>query len=148
VVLLLPRSAALVVAVLGVLKAGGCYVPLDPAYPAERLRMIALDCQPPVVVTVSELAGKLPPLGAVVLDVDEASRTETTPRRRPGRRPALHQTLQQHPPLPHLAGNAAYVIYTSGSTGTPKGVMVEHRQVTRLFRTTQETYGFSPDDVW
>jgi amino acid adenylation domain-containing protein len=144
VVLLLPRSAALVVAILGVLKAGGCYVPLDPAYPAERLRMIALDCQPPVVVTVGELAGKLPPLGAVVLDVDEASRTEAPARRRPGRRTALAQL----PLLPHLAGNAAYVIYTSGSTGTPKGVMIEHRQVTRLFWTAQETYGFSPDDVW
>src|SRR5215210_894030 len=47
-----------------------------------------------------------------------------------------------------LPDNAAYVIYTSGSTGRPKGVIVEHRQVVRLFRTTEETYGFGPEDVW
>jgi amino acid adenylation domain-containing protein len=134
VVLLLPRSSAILVAILGVLKAGGAYVPLDPAYPAERLRLIALDCRAPVVVTTRELAGDLPPIPATVVDVETASRAETPARRA---RPAG--------PGP---GNAAYVIYTSGSTGTPKGVVIEHRQVTRLLQTTREPYGFGPEDVW
>ncbi|HEX7181318.1 MAG TPA: amino acid adenylation domain-containing protein, partial [Thermoanaerobaculia bacterium] len=134
VALLLPRSAALAVAILGVLKAGGAYVPLDPAYPAERLRLTALDCQAPVVVTVREVADRLPPIPATVIDVDEAS------RRASGRRSWRSGRA--------LSRNAAYVIYTSGSTGIPKGVVVEHRQVVRLFETTREAYGFGPEDVW
>ncbi|HJX29670.1 MAG TPA: amino acid adenylation domain-containing protein, partial [Thermoanaerobaculia bacterium] len=140
VALLLPRSSALIVAILGVLKAGGAYVPLDPAYPAERLRMIAGDCAAPVVVTTSDLTDRLPALAATVVEIDEVfSSASLVPESRP---------LPRRSPRRSPNNAAAYVIYTSGSTGGAKGVIVEHRQVVRLFQTTDEDFGFGPDDVW
>lgn len=110
----LPRSAELVEALLGVLKAGAAYVPLDPSYPPRRLAFMLEDAKVAAVLSLQELLPRLPPTAAhrVRLDADreEIARNERGPL--PGRaRP----------------GDLAYVIYTSGSTGRPKGVMIEHR---------------------
>ncbi|WP_305793784.1 non-ribosomal peptide synthase/polyketide synthase, partial [Streptomyces acidiscabies] len=116
VALALPRSTDLVVAVLGVLKSGAAYVPLDPDYPAARREFMVEDAQP-----------------ALVLD-DLGMVREGYPDTDPGVR-----ILPDHP---------AYVIYTSGSTGRPKGVLIPHANVVRLFRATDQWFGFGPDDVW
>ncbi|MEU4770810.1 amino acid adenylation domain-containing protein [Micromonospora sp. NPDC023644] len=110
----LPRATDLVVAMLAVLKAGGAYLPLDPAYPAERIGDMIRDAAPVVVLTDAELAPRLPCTAATVLVADLADGGPRAAR----------------PPAVRLSGdNLAYVIYTSGSTGRPKGVAVTHRSV-------------------
>ncbi|MFI0790723.1 amino acid adenylation domain-containing protein [Streptomyces lydicus] len=104
----LPRAVDLVVAVLAVLKAGGAYLPLDPAYPAERLEFILADAQP-LLVLDSELLGR-----------DRSRYPDSDPERR---------SALTHP---------AYVIYTSGSTGRPKGVVVSHSGVASLAAAQRE----------
>ncbi|MEH1098250.1 amino acid adenylation domain-containing protein [Micromonospora sp. CPCC 205561] len=110
----LNRSADLVVAFLAVLAAGGAYLPLDPDYPAQRTAFMLADAGAQVMVTETELAGRLDTAGirTVLLDAERAA-IAARPRQRPAVRPA--------------ADDLAYVIYTSGSTGTPKGVMISHR---------------------
>ncbi|MBG0567779.1 non-ribosomal peptide synthetase [Actinoplanes aureus] len=141
VALALPRSPQLVVALLAVLKAGLAYVPLDPAYPADRLAFMVGDSQPAMVLTSSDV--DLPAVGDVpVLVLDDAgvdarmrdcSDAPITDRDR---------TSPLHPRHP------AYVIYTSGSTGRPKGVVVSHANVARLFTATARGFEFGPEDVW
>ncbi|MFD4371105.1 amino acid adenylation domain-containing protein [Streptomyces sp. NPDC058486] len=113
VALFLERGVDLVVAVLATLKAGGVYVPLDIADPAERITYMLTDASARVVLTDIRRAAALPAVGPRVLTVDEAlDAPAATDAPLP---PRLHQD------------NAAYVIYTSGSTGRPKGVVVTHR---------------------
>jgi amino acid adenylation domain-containing protein len=113
VALFLNRSVEAVVALTGVLAAGGAYVPLDPSYPAERLAWVLEDSGSPVVVTTSDLAGRLP-AGVRKLLVEEVEESAWTFDGGAG---------PEHP---------AYVIYTSGSTGRPKGVVVRHGSVMNL----------------
>ncbi|MFD4763320.1 amino acid adenylation domain-containing protein, partial [Streptomyces sp. NPDC058439] len=133
VALALPRSAELVVAVLAVLKAGAAYVPVDPEYPAARIAYLLQDARPSLLVTTGRI-GELPgadPVDRLLLDVADLGGLPDT-----------------DPEIPLDPGHPAYVIYTSGSTGNPKGVVVPHRNVVRLFGTTQELFGFSAQDVW
>src|SRR5262249_10824398 len=106
------RSLELVVGMLGILKAGGAYLPLDPAYPRERLAYMLADARVPVLVTHELLQELVPALGATVvcLDADPAALESEG-------NPASRVTVE----------NVAYVIYTSGTTGQPKGVLVEPR---------------------
>ncbi|MFB7613702.1 non-ribosomal peptide synthase/polyketide synthase, partial [Kitasatospora sp. NPDC056181] len=133
VALALPRSAELVVAVLAVLKAGGAYVPVDPAYPAARIAYLLQDTRPALLVTTSRTGG-LPGADHVDRLLLDAVDLDGQPDTDPG------TTVDP--------GHPAYVIHTSGSTGNPKGVVVPHRNVVRLFRTTEELFGFTADDVW
>jgi nonribosomal peptide synthetase DhbF len=120
------RDASTVAAIMGVLKHGSAYVPLDPAYPAERLRFIAADAGLWCVVGA---AG--PPLpGTVAVSVADLD-------------PTPHRPSPGPPP-----DAAAYVIYTSGSTGRPKGVVVEHRNVLALMDAARTVFTFGPADVW
>ncbi|HEX2092454.1 MAG TPA: condensation domain-containing protein, partial [Longimicrobiaceae bacterium] len=112
----LERSATLAVALLGVLRAGGAFVPLDPTYPAERLAFLLCDSAARVVVTRSGLLEGLPTEGPQQLLVDDG-RGADAPVAEPVGVPEVDPQ------------NLAYVIYTSGSTGTPKGVMVSHRSL-------------------
>ncbi|MFE7267531.1 amino acid adenylation domain-containing protein [Streptomyces sp. NPDC057592] len=115
VALLLPRSASLVVAQLAVLKAGACWLPLDPVHPTERLARLMAAAGPALVLTegTAPAAARLP-AGVAVLDITEASA------------PAPFDRVDNQP------GSAACAIYTSGSTGEPKGVVVPHRAITEL----------------
>ncbi len=129
------RGLEMLVAVLAVLKAGAGYVPMDPAYPAERLHHMLGDSAPVAILVqgagreVAASARSVP-----VIELDESA-WAGQPTGNPAR-----ADLQPH----HLA----YVIYTSGSTGLPKGVMVEHRNVPRLFEATAPWFGFDERDVW
>ncbi len=120
----LERSLNMVIALLGILKAGAAYVPMDAGWPAERLRWITEDCNLRVNVTAEKLlqaSGQLHETRTVCLDRD------------------LRQIARQDFANPsHLTNgrNLAYVMYTSGSTGRPKGVAVEQRSVVRLVRNT------------
>ena len=126
------RSIEMVVGLLGVLKAGGVYVPLDTAYPAERLAFLLADSKVPVLLTRSHLLDKLPAHGAETIDLDDECLSLREDDLEGGAEPE----------------NAAYVIYTSGSTGQPKGVVVTHANVTHLMAATQDWYDFGSGDVW
>ncbi len=105
------RSLEMIVGLLGILKAGGAYLPLDPAYPPERLAFMLEDAAAPVLLTQSALRERLPAQGARIVRLDDHW-------------PAIARRPTTAPPHNLHPGNTAYVIYTSGSTGTPKGVMV------------------------
>jgi amino acid adenylation domain-containing protein len=131
--LCLDRSTGMVESVLGILKTGAAYVPLDPAFPRERLTYMAEDAKLALVVTRRELAELVGGVEHVLLD-EEAS------------------SIAAHPPTPlggatSLSGAAEarsrmYVIYTSGSTGRPKGVELEHRSVSNFQSSMQREPGF------
>jgi len=123
----LPRGPDLVVTVLAVLKAGGAYLPLDPAYPKARLAQMIGDSRVGVVVTVSAIGAELP-LGAARALCLDAEAGVIARHRTDGRLDDDGDAKARARPE-----NLAYVIYTSGSTGTPKGVMLEHRQASNLF---------------
>ncbi|NGM14132.1 non-ribosomal peptide synthetase [Verrucosispora sioxanthis] len=117
VVVLLPRSADLVAALLAVWHAGGCYVPVDPDYPAARVRSVIDDCA-----------------ATLVLDENLLDRTDLS------RYPA------QAPAIAVAPGQAAYTIYTSGSTGKPKGVVIGHDALTNFLASMQRTLRLSAQD--
>ncbi len=135
VALYLDRSPAMVIAILGVLKAGGCYVPIDLAYPQERLAFMLEDTRAGVLLTQSNLSDSLPPVGMRVICLDAEERAISA-------RPSAFPSNRTN------GDNAAYIIYTSGSTGRPKGVVVTHHNVLRLIRQTDPWYGFNSQDVW
>ena len=134
--LCLERGNELVIALLAILKAGGAYLPIDLAYPAERLAFMLEDAQAPVLLTQSQLVATLPPTQATVICVDEILAQPA----RAGDEANLAPTAGPD----HLA----YVIYTSGTTGQPKGSLITHRNVVRLFPATEHWYGFGEQDVW
>jgi non-ribosomal peptide synthetase component F len=123
----LERSLELVIGVLGVLKAGGAYLPLEPQYPAPRLAYMLQDAQAPVVLTRSGWLTQLPETLATCVCLDrDAERIATQP----------HSAPRSDLTPEHLA----YVIYTSGSTGQPKGVLVEHAGLTNYLQYAREAY--------
>ena len=135
----LERSLELVVALLGVLKAGGCYVPLDPSYPAERLRFMLADSAPAAVLThgpvLAQGAAEL--WAGLKLPVVDLSGPH---------RPWAHAPTGNPTPAQLQAMQAAYMIYTSGSTGQPKGVVIPHRGVTNLLEGMRKLVGITARD--
>ena len=129
------RSPNLVIAILGVLKAGGAYLPIDLSYPADRLAFMLADAQAPVLLTETKLLESLPEHGGRTICLDEAEAILST-------QPATN------PVTPVTPEHMAYVIYTSGSTGQPKGCVITHRNVARLMHATEQWYGFNERDVW
>src|SRR5262245_1346647 len=129
------RTPNLVIALVGVLKSGAAYVPLDPTYPSDRLSYVVKNAAIKVLLTEQRLRSSAPgpEVRVVSIDIDWPSI-----ELRPGENPGVRA----------LSGNIAYVIYTSGSTGKPKGVAVCHEQVTRLFTATDHWYRFKETDVW
>jgi len=132
--LLVERSLAAVVGMLGILKSGGAYLPIEPGQSTERIRFMLSDAAALTVVTERHLAGSLPPeLPRILLDEDGQEIS-----RQPATAPVFATTPQ----------SAAYVIYTSGSTGKPKGVVVPHSNVTRLVAVGERLFAFTPEDAW
>ncbi|MBM0260818.1 MFS transporter, partial [Micromonospora sp. 4G55] len=117
----LPRTPELVVALLAVLKAGACYVPLDPAYPPARVAFMTADSGVRLVLTRADLADRFPDTALPVDRLDPGG---------DGTDPAVAAT----------PADLAYVIYTSGSTGRPKGVAIEHRSASVLMHWVRQTF--------
>ncbi|HET6764008.1 MAG TPA: amino acid adenylation domain-containing protein, partial [Longimicrobiaceae bacterium] len=123
----LGRGVDTPVAILAVLRAGGCYVAMDPAYPADRLAYMLEDSRAAVLVTTAEIAGTLPEHGASVVLLDGVDLDASDGDGEPVRCPALPD-------------NPAYVLYTSGSTGRPKGVVLPHRALVNLLHWQAERW--------
>ncbi|MFH8241794.1 amino acid adenylation domain-containing protein [Streptomyces sp. NPDC018321] len=130
------RTAELPAAVLGVLRTGAAYLPVDPEQPAERLAMMLRDAAVRAVVTTSSVAGRLPAVDApvVVLD-DEAVRAE------------LALLADTPVPCPARADDLCYMIFTSGSTGRPKGVLLDHRGRVNNFTDFNRRFHVGPGDA-
>ncbi len=148
----LDRSAEMMVGLLGILKSGGCYVPLDPAFPAERLAFMLADAQPPVVLTQT---ARRDGFGfenstAKMLCVDGVNgewrllNSESAP---PSETGSHKPDTFRNSPAGTRDSPLAYIIYTSGSTGQPKGVMVTHRNVANFFAAMDRVLGPEPG-VW
>ena len=135
VAIYMERSFDALIGMLAVLKAGGAFVPLDPAYPRERLHYMLADTAPRAVLTLRALRDTLPPGLPAVLALDEDDLASDCADTDPDR-----EALGLRPQ--HLAS----VIYPSGSTGQPKGVMVEHRQVAALLRGLEDCYRLGAGD--
>ncbi|MDB9524396.1 amino acid adenylation domain-containing protein [Oscillatoria sp. CS-180] len=132
----LERSAELVITLLAILKVGATYLPLDPAYPAERLRFILNDADVAMLVTANDgMVGSAHPTMPTTLVLDLAQDAA-----------AIAATFPT--PLPPAASNTlAYLIYTSGSTGTPKGVPIRHYSLTNLLWSMAHAPGMTADDT-
>jgi aspartate racemase len=129
------RSHEMIVAFLAVLKAGAAYVPLDPAYPKERLKFLLEDTRTPLLVTQKHLANTI--LAEAALPLIFAGQDES----------GSGGTDDENPQRSKDPLTLAYVMYTSGSTGLPKGVMVENRAIVRLVRNTNFCQ-FGPGEVF
>jgi len=124
------RSIEMVVGILGILKAGGAFVPLDPTYPRERLAFMIEDSGIEVLLTQEKLLDVLPPYYGEIIDLNRTDISYRTDNPDPITTPQ----------------NAAYVIYTSGSTGTPKGVVLAHRGLCNLATAQIHAFNVQPSD--
>jgi len=128
------RSVSMMVGLLGILKAGANYIPLDPAYPAARLSQMMEDSQAPALITQERLRTTIPPNNARVVCLDsESSR--------------ISRESTERPRVEISGEHLAYLIYTSGSTGTPKGVQVPHRAVVNLLSSMRRVPGIEREDI-
>ena len=128
------RSLEMIIGLLGILKAGAAYVPLDPDYPPERLAYILSDSQAVVLLTTKELARRLPSLPELVVCLDSDSELIWT-------------GSTGNPSLLVRPDNLAYIIYTSGSTGKPKGVQIAHSSVVNLLHSIIACPGLDARDT-
>ncbi len=132
-IVMLEQDAELIAVLLGILKSGSAYIPVDPEYPDERVQYIINDAVPEIIITSIAHEHRLNPGNAAVIlfDVETAEIQKM---------PAINPRAVVKPE------NMAYVIYTSGSTGKPKGVMVDHSSLVAFTRSASEIYDIRPDD--
>ena len=129
------RSIGALVALLAILKSGGGYVPLDPAYPKDRIAFILADARCHLLITNRESLGCLPPETPDLVLLDETW-------------PTIESFSRENLEPSSGPNDLAYVIYTSGSTGKPKGVQIEHHSVVTLLLSMREETGVSASDVF
>jgi aspartate racemase len=129
------RSLKMVIAILGILKAGGAFVPLDPTYPQDRLSYILEDAAAQFVLTQTDLLGSIDPSGKRVICLDHDW-------------PLILQQPEYNPENGLVPDNLAYVIYTSGSTGNPKGVMITHANLSNFVRIACAALDVKKEDIY
>ena len=127
--IMLPRSLELIIAILGVLKSGACYTPIDPTYPQKRIEYMLNNSNAKVLITTNKLYNNVDFKCKLLIDNDEIFVQDDN-------------NLQ----LINSSNDLAYVIYTSGSTGLPKGVMLKHKSVTNLAIASNNEIDFLKDD--
>ena len=130
--LCMERSPEMVIGLLGIMKAGGAYLPLDPDYPQQRLEYMLSDAKVKFVLTGKHLLEQLPSHNAKTTLLDEDWET-------------IALESEENPVRISETGNLVYVIYTSGSTGQPKGVMVTHGGLSNLAAAQIESFGIRPN---
>ena len=135
IALYLDRSLEMIVAIVAVLKSGAAYLPLEIAYPKQRVSFMLEDSRTPILLTVTSLRESLPQHKARTICLDSEW-------------PIIGEFSDENVHSQSNPGNAAYIIYTSGSTGSPKGVTVTHHNVARLFEATRKQFHFDQNDVW
>lgn len=128
--LALERSIEMVAGLFGILKAGAAYLPLDPRFPNERLKLIVDDAKPRAILTARHEQERLPASGAAILYCDDIRPEE----------------IESEAAVGAATGDLAYVLYTSGSTGKPKGVEIPHSALTNLLASMQREPGFGAGD--
>ncbi len=133
VAICLKHSVEMVVGLLGILKAGGVYLPLDPGYPKERLAFMLEDADVPVILTQEALLAGLPEHHAKVVCLDSDWET-------------IAKESAENPICLTVPENLAYIIYTSGSTGQPKGVLVSHASIAEHCLNGQKYYALGSSD--
>ncbi|NOQ27793.1 MAG: amino acid adenylation domain-containing protein, partial [Bacteroidales bacterium] len=128
----LDRSIETVYSMLGVLKSGGAYLPLDPDYPDDRIDFILNDSQSKIVISTKDFSERIEFEGRIIC-VEDLS--------------VLENNISNIETI-NKPSDLCYIIYTSGTTGMPKGVMIEHRNAVRLFFNEKFQFDFSEKDVW
>jgi amino acid adenylation domain-containing protein len=149
VAIMADRSIEMIIGVIGIIKSGGAYLPLDPTYPEERIGFMLAESQTPLLVTTRALSKKIIfenekemiYLDTQDKDKDAVKEGNTNLSSQP-------QLESSKVPLNLSPGNLAYVIYTSGSTGQPKGMLIEHKNVVRLISNDKFQFDFNADDIW
>jgi non-ribosomal peptide synthetase-like protein len=136
VAMLLPRSIEVCVALIGILKAGAAYVPLDPGLPAERVEFVLADCHARALVTTQSLEAKASSFRGEIIALDDQE-IEIKARQ---------VTRLNSADIGTTPEDLCYIIYTSGSTGQPKGVQIEHRSACHLVRCEGEIFKVRPED--
>ncbi|MEH7625710.1 non-ribosomal peptide synthetase DhbF [Bacillus subtilis] len=136
VALALPRSPEMVASMLGVLKTGAAYLPLDPEFPADRISYMLEDAKPSCIITTEEIAASLPDnLAVPELVLDQAVTQEIIKCYSP-----------ENPDVSVSIDHPAYIIYTSGSTGRPKGVVVTQKSLSNFLLSMQEAFSLGEED--
>jgi amino acid adenylation domain-containing protein/non-ribosomal peptide synthase protein (TIGR01720 family) len=138
VAMALPRSLEMIVSLLGILKAGAAYLPIDTDYPAERVAFMLADAEPARLLSIGSVRGLPEGLSKLLLDRPELARKlKQSPVTNPGNGKRIRPLRPQNP---------AYVIYTSGSTGKPKGAVIEHKAIVNRLEWMRAHYSIAPDD--
>src|SRR6267378_7889445 len=131
VALMVERSFAMIIGILGIVKAGGAYLPLPPDNPPDRLDYMLKDGGVRILLIHGRTAGRMA-FGGLTINLDD---------------PDAYRGSTANPAILNKPRDLAYVIYTSGSTGKPKGVMIEHRSLVNRLRWMQHAYPIDRDDV-
>ncbi|MGD9898610.1 MAG: amino acid adenylation domain-containing protein, partial [Calditrichaceae bacterium] len=120
------RSPEMIISILGILKSGGAYLPLDPSYPEERIAFMLKDSGSKILITNEQFSEKLKDENILIINTDEI--------------PENNQVKEsQNPEINMNPANLAYIIYTSGTTGLPKGVMIQHRSAVNLMKNLEKS---------
>ena len=128
--LILERSVDMIAGLIGVLKAGGAYLPMDPEYPQDRIKYMLEDSGTEILVTEKFIGGKLTEMNVDMVCVDDEE---------------IYQNESRNLDLIGTSEDIAYLIYTSGSTGKPKGVMVEHHPLNNFIYGIADLIDFAPE---
>ncbi|MEX2494248.1 MAG: amino acid adenylation domain-containing protein [Nitrospirales bacterium] len=128
------RSSELIIGLLGIMQAGGTYVPLDPTYPLDRLQFMTHDAQIQIVVTQEDLESLFPQESLIKVSLDRDGSMIAT-------------QAEMKPTLPLTSNSLAYVLYTSGSSGKPKGVQIEHKKVVNFLIDVESKLKNSEPDI-
>lgn len=134
IALLLDKSLEMIVAILGIIKAGGCYLPINLAYPNDRVSFMLRDSSAKFLLCNEKTCKNVTTgIHKILIDLSNSD---------------IFVKNTKNLPIVNIPDDLIYIIYTSGSTGTPKGAMIMHKNVVRLMKNDKFLFDFNPDDAW